>query len=161
MSDGCRFQTRSFPYQGTYGGWKVFNEAACSLTFKRGIKSMFIRLLCGYYPHNSYLNRTRDPRGLRSKDPNKEHKNFAAALEYSGAAQSSVHNQHIFHKPRSTDSGARQKIKVYKLYNIQRVKNYTRGLPPIQKLHSQTILILRLVLYGQLGTAKLFASALD
>ena len=122
---------------------------------------MFLRLLCGYHLHNSYLNRTRDPRGLRNKDPNKEHKNFAAALEYSGAAQSSVHNQHIFHKPRSIDSGARQKIKVYKLYNIQRVKNYTRGLPPIQKLHSQTILILRLVLYGQLGTAKLFASALD
>ena len=90
---------------------------------------MFLQLICGYHPHNSYLNRTRDPRGLRNKDPNKEHKNFAAALEYSGVAQSSVHNQHIFHKPRSADSGARKKIKVYKLYNIQRVKITLGGCP--------------------------------
>ena len=68
-------------------------------------------------------------------------------------------NPYFTHPARLT-RGLDKKIKVYKLYNIQRVKNYTRGLSPVQKLHSQTILILRLVLYGQLGTAKLFASAL-
>jgi hypothetical protein len=26
---GSKFQTHSFPYQGTEGDWKVFNEAAC------------------------------------------------------------------------------------------------------------------------------------
>jgi len=50
----------------------------------------------------------------------------------------------------------------YTNYTIYKESKITLGGCPLyKKLHSQTILILRLVLYGQLGTAKLFASTLD
>jgi hypothetical protein len=33
VNDGGKFRTHSFPYQGTYGDWKVFNGAACLLIY--------------------------------------------------------------------------------------------------------------------------------
>ena len=62
-----------------------------------------------------------------------------------------LHNQHIPHKPHSNGSGAGQKIKIYNQIFIYKES----------KLHSQSTLLLGLLLYGQLRATKLGVSALN
>ena len=84
---------------------------------------------------HKHLRRTRALGGCVAKIQTNTHKLRSRTRTLGGCA---VINQQIFHKPHSIDSGARQKSKYTSCTNTQRVKIYTRGLPPVQKMHSQS-----------------------